>query len=203
MYKKICFVAFIVLIIMLGAAACDTTTAEETTEDRTQEVTQTNEVQETKQPVWERSQIDVMEGINDRITTQELFDGVFSLSVSVTNNGDMLYALMRDGVSTTCGFSFLEDVKTGNDKLVYMCTNLDIQNNSTVESFLLGGAAMLIECDTEGEYETLSEAKEAFFDFVFLPSSNDTKPREKVVGQAKYTLAQTGTIVALTVDKLE
>lgn len=196
-YRKIAGIIFIIFSMVLGLAACDSA-AEETTEE-VQEAEQAEETQEIKKPIWERSGAEVMAGIEQRLSDQDLFDGEFSLlrSSQTDEDGD-LYFIQKDSVQSNCCYSFIEDDQGNVEKFSLLCS--DYTDQEGILSFLVGTSALLMECDVAGRYETLSQAKSAFSQIL---DNAEGDIAEEVMDGAKYAVGVKGTLAVIIVSKEE
>jgi hypothetical protein len=184
-------------ILSLGLCSCGTDTggADTLTSEPSNEVS--TEIQETKLSIWDRSESDIMSSIKERFADQDVFDGTFSIVESTDETVGTLYAIFKDGTYTYTGFSFMEEKDSGREKLTLM--SIDYNSDGALEAFFLGAGATLMEGDTEGRYQSLSQAVDAFrTEFKDLSSSNTSVE----IGDIEYVFGISGSFVMLGMNQV-
>lgn len=144
-------------------------------------------VQPAKAPIWDRTRADLMDSIEYDMAGQLLYDNIFTLEEIPGESGETLYSVVMDASNTGTGFAFLTDPNTGRKNLTLIA--VDFTNPADVKAFAVGAAAMLLEGDVDGEYNSIRDAYNAFETMLDQASGSVF---QKSVGGAIYTLSVSG-----------
>ena len=137
-----------------------------------------------KKPMWERDQEEVMSSVVTRIENQVMYYVNASVIKKIGEDGTPTYQVAIDGTTTTCGVTFSTNENTGKEDLWVLCGDSDDQNALMAASIAI--SAVYCECDTEGNFASMDDAKDAFINL--LDNSKDGATATKEVGGVKYSV---------------
>lgn len=158
-------------------------------EDQTEEEepASNSTAKKSKAPIWDRTRADLMDSIEYDMAGQLIYDSIFAIQEIPGDSGDTLYSVVMDASNTGTGFAFLTDPNTGRNNLTLIA--VDFTNPADVKAFAVGAAAMLLEGDVDGEYNSIRDAYNAFETMLDQASGSVF---QKSVGGAIYTLSVSG-----------
>lgn len=144
-------------------------------------------VQPAKTPIWDRTRADLMDSIEYDMAGQLLYGNIFAIQEIPGDSGETLYSVVMDASNTGTGFAFLTDPNTGRKNLTLIA--VDYTKTADLKAFSIGAAAMLLEGDVDGEYNSIRDAYNAFETMLDQASGSVF---QKSVGGAIYTLSVSG-----------
>ena len=153
---------------------------------------------QTKLPLWERTESDIIQNIKRSLSEQNLFDNSFYTQKETTKDGTVIYPIAVDGVYTSCGFSFSKDIGTGKylpNLLIY-----DTDEEDEMKAFIVGATALILEGDTKGRYPGLFSANDLLSDIIHEDMGEDSFVSMDIDGN-KYMLAEEGEGLIFSIRK--
>lgn len=151
-------------------------------------------------PIWQRTEADVIAAITYDLAGQLIYDEVFSIQENATDSGEAIYSIVLNGVTTTCGFTYLTDTDTGKDNLTLMA--VDYTDDRNAKAFMIGASAMMLEADTQGDYTSIRDANVAFTE-LYRSQPEDSSAIRKVIGDGEYSIVAIGNTVLFSIKEVQ
>ena len=151
-------------------------------------------------PIWQRTESDVIAAITYDLAGQLIYDEVFSIQENTTDSGEAIYSIVLNGVTTTCGFTYLTDTDTGRDNLTLMA--VDYTDGRNAKAFMIGASAMMLEADTQGDYTSIRDANAAFTALYKSQPENSSTIR-KVIGDGEYSIIAIDNTVLFSIKEVQ
>ena len=136
-----------------------------------------------KLPMWERDEAEFLRSVADSIENQTLYDANLSTMEVLSDDGTSTYKIFVDGRATQTGFTFLTDNNTGMRDLWLLSADFEDQDNAL--AVIVAVSSVMCECDTEGNFQSLSKAYERYMQMLDNASSQDSFDEQ--IGATNYT----------------